>query len=209
VRRAHLVDLDGALGEAPQRRRLQELIAHTRAAGGPRLQVAGGLRDRAAIEEALAAGADRVVVGSLLARDFDLAAALAEEHPGRLVPALDLRGDTVQIAGWREDAALPLAELCRRLAPLPCPAVLVTDVERDGTLEGVNLAIARRVGHGSGLPALVSGGVRSLADLRAARRYPEIGGVVVGKALLEGAFTLDQALAVLNGSDLGGEDHDT
>jgi len=192
VPRAHVVDLDAALGAPPQRDLLERL-----AGGGLPLQLGGGLRDGDAVAWALDAGFDRVVLGSLLTRDLDAFATLAEKHPGRLVPALDCAGGTVRVAGWTESAPQPLDELCRRLADLPCPAVLVTDIDRDGTMEGPNLELARRVGAASGLPALLSGGVRSLEDLTAARQTPEIGGAVVGKALYEGAFTLEEALGSL------------
>ena len=78
----------------------------------------------------------------------------------------------------------------------PCPAVLVTDVERDGMMTGPNLELALRVAHTSGLPALLSGGVHALADLEAASRHAEIAGAIVGRALYEGAFTVEEALAV-------------
>jgi phosphoribosylformimino-5-aminoimidazole carboxamide ribonucleotide (ProFAR) isomerase len=102
----------------------------------------------------------------------------------------------VRIAGWKEGAALQLGELCGRLMGAPCPAVLVTDVERDGMMTGPNLDLALRVARTSGLPALLSGGVHSLADLEAARQIPEIAGAIVGRALYEGAFTVAEALAV-------------
>jgi phosphoribosylformimino-5-aminoimidazole carboxamide ribotide isomerase len=195
---AHVVDLDAALGDPPQTdlvRRLAALPEGER----PALQVGGGLRGRDAILAVLDAGAARAVVGSLAARDPQAFAALAEELPGRLVPALDARRGEVRTAGWKEGSGVRPDALAARLAELPCPAVLVTDVERDGTLDGPNLALARRVGEVSGIPALVSGGVRSLDDLAAARRTPGVGGVVVGRALYEGCFDLAAALAVSRG----------
>jgi cyclase len=191
VARAHVVDLDAAFGEAPQRRLLESLLADP---GVPAIQLGGGLRDRGAVEWALGAGCSRVVIGSMLVRDFPLLAALAQEHLGRVVVALDVRGDALRLDGWRKVASEPLAELCARLHDLPLGAVLVTDVERDGTLEGPNLELARRLALACGVPALLSGGVASLDHLRAAAAAPEIGGVVVGKALLDGAIGLDEAL---------------
>ena len=193
VPRVHVVDLDAALGEPPQR----ELIARMAAVDtmDTKIQLGGGLRDREAVDQALAAGIDRVVIGSLVARDVETFRELALEHPGRLVPALDVARGEVRIAGWKEGSPRALGEICGRLMGAPCPAVLVTDVERDGMMTGPNLDLARRVGRATGIPALVSGGVHSLADLAAARRLPEVGGVVVGRALYEGAFTVEQALA--------------
>lgn len=198
VGRCHLVDLDAAFGEPRQRELIGTLLA---LAGRPLIQLGGGLRNRASIEWALAAGGDRAVVGSLVARDPEHFAALAAAHPGRIVPALDIQSGEVRVAGWQERAPASLAVLCRSLRGLPCPAVLVTDVERDGTLQGPNLELARRVGAATGLPALLSGGVRSLADLEAASRVPEIAGAIVGRALYEGAFTVEEALAVCGAAE--------
>jgi imidazole glycerol-phosphate synthase subunit HisF len=192
VRRVHVVDLDAALGEPPQRELIAALAARP---GAPALQLGGGLRDRAAVLWALAAGCERVVVGSLVPRDPALFTALARELPGRLVPALDVAAGAVRVAGWREAAGPSLDELCAQLRGLPCPAVLVTDVERDGMLAGPNLDLARRVARACGIPALLSGGVHALADLAVASAVPEITGAVVGRALYEGVFTVEQALA--------------
>ncbi|HEX6902589.1 MAG TPA: 1-(5-phosphoribosyl)-5-[(5-phosphoribosylamino)methylideneamino] imidazole-4-carboxamide isomerase [Thermoanaerobaculia bacterium] len=191
VARIHVVDLDAALGETPQR----ELIARM-AGSGAKIQLGGGLRNREAIDWALAAGCDRVVIGSLVARDVEAFRSLALKRPGRLVPAVDVARGEVRIAGWREGAPRSLGELCGRLMGLPCPAVLVTDVERDGMMTGPNLELALRVAHTSGLPALLSGGIHALADLEAAGRHAEIAGAIVGRALYEGAFTVEEALAV-------------
>ncbi|HYG65369.1 MAG TPA: 1-(5-phosphoribosyl)-5-[(5-phosphoribosylamino)methylideneamino] imidazole-4-carboxamide isomerase, partial [Thermoanaerobaculia bacterium] len=165
VARVHVVDLDAALGEAPQR----DLIAYMAASKAVAIQLGGGLRGREAVEWALGAGCDRVVIGSLVARDPEAFGALAHELPGRLVPALDIEKGEVRVAGWTESARRTLADLCAGLRGLPCPAVLVTDVERDGMLSGPNVELARQVARDSGLPALLSGGVRALADLEVAR----------------------------------------
>jgi phosphoribosylformimino-5-aminoimidazole carboxamide ribotide isomerase len=191
VSRVHVVDLDAALGEAPQRGLIERM-----AASGARIQLGGGLRGREAIDWALGAGCDRVVIGSLVARDVEAFRELAEERPGRLVPALDVARGEVRISGWKESAPRALGELCARLMGAPCPAVLVTDVERDGMMTGPNLDLACRVAHTSGIPALLSGGIHALSDLETARRLPEIAGAIVGRALYEGAFTVEEALAV-------------
>jgi phosphoribosylformimino-5-aminoimidazole carboxamide ribotide isomerase len=188
--RVHVVDLDATFGEAPQR----ELIGQMAIRG--LMQLGGGLRDRDAIRWALEAGCDRVVVGSLVALDVEGFRAVALDHPGKIVPALDVENGEVRIAGWTEGTPWRLPELCVRLRGLPCPAVLVTDVERDGMLSGPNFDLARRVALASGIPSLLSGGVRSLDDLRAAREVPEIAGAIVGRALYEGVFTIEEAIDV-------------
>lgn len=190
----HVVDLDATFGGPPQR----ELISRMTGRGAA-VQLGGGLRDRDAVCWALEAGCSRAVVGSMVARDVEAFRALALELPGMLVPALDVEAGEVRIAGWTEGSSWRLPELCVRLRGLPCPAVLVTDVERDGMLSGPNFELARRVAVASGLPALLSGGVRSLADLETARAIPEIAGAIVGRAIYEGIFTVEEALVACGG----------
>ncbi len=191
VELVHVVDLDGAFGEERQ----WPLIRRLAARGCPRIELGGGLGDRDGVSEALAAGCERVILGSLVGRDFDAFAALAHEFSGRVLPALEVADGTLRVAGWREEASLGLDEVCRRLRGLPCPAMLVTDVEKDGTLSGPNLELTLDLARRSALPALLSGGIHALEDLRRARRHAEIAGVIVGKALYEGAFDLSSALA--------------
>ncbi len=216
VSRIHVVDLDAAFGEPPQRELIARLAAvlampatmpaaapaSPAASSGRRvgLQLGGGLRDRAAVEWALAAGCERVVLGSLVARDPGAFAALARAFPGRLLPALETAGGEPRVAGWTQGAGSSLDEICRRLRDLPCPAVLVTDVERDGMLCGPNLELALRVAAATGLPALLSGGVATLADLAAAAALPAIAGAILGRALYEGNIDLAAALAVCAGA---------
>jgi cyclase len=208
VRRIHVVDLDAALGEPPQRQLVARLAAALAAGGNSGrsrvgVQLGGGLRGRAAVEWALGAGCERVVLGSLAARDPAAFAELARAFPGRVLPALEVVGGEVRVAGWTEAAGSSLDELCGRLRGLPCPAVLVTDVERDGMLSGPNLDLALRIAAATGLPALLSGGVRSLADLAAAAARPEIAGAVLGRALYERQIDLAAALALCAGEAAG------
>ncbi|MEM7052479.1 MAG: HisA/HisF-related TIM barrel protein [Acidobacteriota bacterium] len=196
VRWIHLVDLDAAFGEAGQWALVAELVAAGRRHGLAGLQLGGGLRDRQAVATALEAGCERVVLGSLVGRRPEEFRRLAEDWPERLVPALDVRRGAVRLEGWTVSADRSLDELCAALRSLPCPGVLVTDISRDGTLDGPNLELTAQVGAASALPAWVSGGVRSLGDLEAARDTPGIAGAVVGRALYEEAFTIGDAVAV-------------
>ncbi len=191
VQRVHVVDLDAAFGEPAQRGLIEKIAAILP------VQLGGGLRDGASVAWALEAGCERAVIGSLVAREPERFRDLALEHPRRLVPALDVEAGEVRIAGWREGSRRSLAELCALLRGLPCPAVLVTDVERDGMMTGPNFALTRQVARDSGLPGLLSGGIHRLADLEAAAGMPGIAGAVVGRALYEGAFTIEEALAAV------------
>ncbi|MEM9292856.1 MAG: 1-(5-phosphoribosyl)-5-[(5-phosphoribosylamino)methylideneamino] imidazole-4-carboxamide isomerase [Acidobacteriota bacterium] len=196
ARWVHAVDLDAAFGEPPQR----ELVQRMAVAGeslGVSLELGGGLRDAAAVRWALDVGCRRAVVGSLLGRDFEAFAAIVEAHPGQVVPGLDFRNARLAVSGWTETVDVGPAELAQRLRGLPCPAALVTDVARDGELGGPGLDLAREVGGGSGIPALVSGGVRHLEDLLAARRTPGVGGAVVGQAIYTAQLDLASALSRL------------
>jgi phosphoribosylformimino-5-aminoimidazole carboxamide ribonucleotide (ProFAR) isomerase len=134
----------------------------------------------------------------MVAKEFETFKTIAETFPGRVVPAVEVAGETMElrVAGWTATAPMSLGELCQKLRGLPCPAVLVTDVERDGTLEGPNITLTRRVGLTCQLPGIVSGGVRSLDDLKAARA-PEVGAVIVGKALYDGIFSVEEAMAAM------------
>lgn len=196
VTRIHVVDLDAAFGGPPQRGVVQELARQ--AEDGPNgrggIQLGGGLRDREAVEWAFAAGCERAVVTSLIVREFDVFADLCSRYPERMVAALDIDGGEVRLAGWTESADRSPAALCAQLADLPVAAVLVTDISRDGMMQGPNIELACRIGTMAGAPAILSGGVRSAADLEAAARRPGIEAAIVGRALYDGSLGLDEAI---------------
>lgn len=225
VTRIHVVDLDAAFGDSPQRGVVEELARqaaevirgpedgpadrlardagarHTGSeGGGARIQLGGGLRDREAVEWAFAAGCERAVVTSLIVRDFDVFSDLCRQNPGRMVAALDIDGGEVRLAGWTESADRSPAALCAQLADLPVAAVLVTDISRDGMMRGPNIDLACRIGDLAGAPAILSGGVRSAADLEAAARRSGIEAAIVGRALYDGSLRLDEAIAACGGA---------
>ncbi len=197
VSRIHVVDLDAAFGGAAQRE-LVEALVHEAAPGC--IQLGGGLRDRESVEWALGAGCERAVVTSLLVRDFDVFAGLCLDYPGRMVAALDMDGGEVRLAGWTESADRAPAALCAQLVDLPIAAVLVTDISRDGMMQGPNIDLACEIGVMAAAPAILSGGVRSAADLEAASRRPELDAAIVGRALCDGSLALEEALAACNGT---------
>lgn len=196
VRWLHVVDLDGArTGHSTILPLLSGL-----AATGLRLQVGGGIRDEADVARLLNAGATRVVVGSLAAREpARVCAWLTRFGPERITIALDVRqrDDQWQVAssGWTETSGVTLTDLAPLFAAVGAEQLLCTDIDRDGTLRGPNFELYAQVR--SLVPMLqlqVSGGVRDLDDIRSARACGAAG-VVLGRALLEGRFTLAQALA--------------
>lgn len=198
ARWVHAVDLDAAFGETPQRELIRSL-ARRAAELGISLEMGGGLRDGDSVAWALEAGCTRVVVSSMIAKDFPLFASLVETYRGRLVPGLDFRDGRLGISGWTETSDLDVERLGELLRGFDCPAVLVTDISRDGEMAGPNLELACDVARATGIPALLSGGVHTLDDLRRAAATEEISGAIVGRALYDGSFTLEEALKVFEG----------
>jgi phosphoribosylanthranilate isomerase len=186
----HVVDLDAAFEVGDNRAVISDLAR----VAGTAIQVGGGLRSRSLVEEVLALGAARVVLGTEAIVDPAFLGACVERYGDRVVVALDTDGDEVKVRGWTEPAG-GFAEVLERLVDAGAPRLLVTAIARDGTLEGPDLDLYQRVMDRADLPVLASGGVGSLEDLRRLARV-EVEGVVVGKALYEGAFTLREAMEV-------------
>ncbi len=187
--RLHLVDLDGAFDGRPSEGLLERI---GRVARHVPIQVGGGYRTAGAIEAALAAGADRVLVGTaaLEPRFLREAAAQFEE---RLLVAIDAREGKVAVEGWTRASEVSAAELARRCADAGVRRLLVTGTTRDGSMAGPDLELLGEV-LPAGLPVLAAGGVATLDDVRALR---DLGceGAVVGSALWRGSFSLAEALA--------------
>jgi phosphoribosylformimino-5-aminoimidazole carboxamide ribotide isomerase len=187
----HVVDLDAAFGEGSNR----ALIAELAERAGLRVQTGGGLRTDAAIDDVLEAGAERAVIGTAALEDPDLVArALDRWGERRVAVGLDARGRRPALRGWREEAAGDLFDVAAALTARGVRTLIYTDIERDGMLTGPNLETARELAAATGAEVLVSGGIGTLADVSAAARAG-LAGAVLGKALYEGRFRLDEALA--------------
>ena len=188
--RLHLVDLDGAFNGVPS----LDLLERVATAGGMPLQVGGGYRSLDAVDAALGAGADRVMVGTAA-----LVEGFLERAAGRfgaaLVVAVDVRDDRVATDGWTRSSRTTAAQLASRCAAAGVRRLLVTSATRDGSLAGPDLALLEQV-LPAGVPVLAAGGIASIADL-AALRALGCEGAVTGSALLAGRFTLPDALAAL------------
>ncbi len=186
----HVVDLEGARAGAPvQRETVRALVA----AFGPGVQVGGGVRTRESFEAYLALGAGRVVLGSAAVKEPALVEALAREHPGKVVVAVDARDGMVALDGWTSTSRVRAADLVKDLASLPLGGVLYTDVLRDGTREGPNVEATAALAKLTTAPVIASGGVGKLDDLKALAAEG-IPACIVGRALYEGAFTLEEAV---------------
>ena len=158
------------------------------------VQVGGGLRDVDAVAAVLAAGAARVVVGTIAVRAPAVCAGLCGAHPGRVAVGLDARGGRIRVAGWTESENVDAVTVAARVAAMGAAAVIYTDVERDGTERGPDLAGTRAVARAARVPVIASGGVASLDDVRAMASLG-VAGIIVGRALYTGAIRLADALA--------------
>lgn len=187
----HLVDLDAAFGRGSNRELLADIVGRL----DVRVELSGGIRDDDSLAAALATGARRVNLGTAALEDPVWCAKAIAEHGDRVAVGLDVRDGRLAARGWTRDGG-GLFEVLERLERDGCTRYVVTDVTKDGTLAGPNLDLLRTVCAVTDRPVVASGGVSSLADLRALSGLVAAGveGVIIGKALYAGAFTLREAL---------------
>lgn len=196
----HVVDLDGALQGNPMH---APIIAQLAASFPGTVQLGGGLRDRPAVETAIATGVDHVVVGTAVIEDEEFLRWATGRLGDRLVVALDARDGRVATHGWTQVSDRTAVDVAAELARTGVRHLLYTDIGRDGTLGGPNLEALRRLSNAAPpLTILASGGISSLDDLVAlsALGLPNIRGVIVGRALYEGRFTVADAISTLAAS---------
>jgi phosphoribosyl isomerase A len=193
----HLVDLDAAFGRGSNAALLAGVIGALDVA----VELSGGIRDDASLTAALSTGCRRVVIGTAALEQPDWVRAIIAEHGDRIAVGLDVRGTTLAARGWTAEGG-ELFDVLGRLNDEGCQRYVVTDVAKDGMMAGPNLDLLRRVCAQTDRPVIASGGVSSLADLRAIAELTPLGvdGAIVGKALYAGAFTLEQALAEVSGA---------
>ncbi|MFQ5773793.1 MAG: 1-(5-phosphoribosyl)-5-[(5-phosphoribosylamino)methylideneamino]imidazole-4-carboxamide isomerase [Kiloniellaceae bacterium] len=192
----HVVDLDGAFAGRPVNRAAVEAVL---AAVEAPVQLGGGIRDMATIEGWLAAGVARVILGTAAVKDPALVHAACRRFPGRVAVGIDARAGRVAVEGWAEDSALEAAGLARRFEDAGVAAIVYTDIERDGALEGVNVEATLALARGVRVPVIASGGVASLDDIAAllALEAEGIEGVICGRALYDGRIDPASALALV------------
>ena len=189
----HVVDLNGAFAGRSVN---GEAVRAIRRSVDLRIQLGGGIRDHAAIENWMALGIERIVLGTAALRDPELVRRAAAEHPGAIVVAIDARDGRVAIEGWAETTEIGVLELARRFEDFGVAAIIYTDIARDGMLSGIDVTVAATLARRVRIPVIVSGGVSSLADIAAAkaREADGIAGVICGRALYDGR--IDPAVAL-------------
>jgi phosphoribosylformimino-5-aminoimidazole carboxamide ribotide isomerase len=190
----HVVDLDGAVAGAP---RNLGAIRAIRSAVGCALDVSGGLRTIESVREAFRAGADYVSIGSAAMLNPAMLEQACRENPGKVFGSLDIRNGRLAIKGWLETSQLSVSDALKRFQQAGTAAVILTDISRDGTEHGVDIELYAAIARFSETPVIASGGVARLDDVVALGRLFPLGiaGVVTGRALYEGRFTLSQAIA--------------
>jgi phosphoribosylformimino-5-aminoimidazole carboxamide ribotide isomerase len=194
ARRIHVVDLDGAFAGAPAQQDAIAAMTEAAVARGVAIQTGGGIRSANTVEALLRLGVDAVVVGTLAVREPEVVRALCGQHPGRIVVAADSRDGKVAVSGWQERVDLDAPALARAAEAWGAAAILHTDVARDGMQTGPAVQATAALQAAVSIPVYASGGVGSLADLDACA-HAGLAGVVLGRALYEGAFSLEEALA--------------
>jgi len=192
----HVVDLDGAFAGKPMNRAAVEAIV---AAAGVPVQLGGGIRDRATIDGWLERGVRRVILGTAALSDPALVKWACRAHPGRIVIGIDARAGRVAIEGWAKASERQALDLALDFEDAGAAAIIYTDIERDGALQGVNVEATAALARALSTEVIASGGVASLDDLRALKAHERdgIGGVVCGRALYDGRLDLARALALL------------
>jgi phosphoribosyl isomerase A len=192
----HLVDLDAAFGRGSNADLLGQVVQKLDVS----VEMSGGIRDEASLSRALATGCARVNIGTAALENPDWVRSVIARHGDRVAIGLDVRGTRLAARGWTAEGG-DLYETLDRLDAEGCARYVVTDVLKDGTLRGPNLDLLKTVCGRTSAPVVASGGVSSLADLRAIASLVPLGveGAIVGTALYEGAFSLEEALAEVAG----------
>lgn len=188
----HVVDLDGArTGKLTHAGLIEKMCSQT----GLKVEVGGGVRTESVIDTLLNAGVARVVVGTAALKNWDWFEGLMGNptYRGRLVLGLDAKHGQVTTDGWEQTGEQTALEVAKAVTDWPLAAIVYTDIATDGTLKGPNVPATLEIAEATDVPVVASGGVGTLDDLRALKKLP-IQGAIVGKALYEDAFTIDQAI---------------
>ncbi|MFC7703470.1 1-(5-phosphoribosyl)-5-[(5-phosphoribosylamino)methylideneamino]imidazole-4-carboxamide isomerase [Plastorhodobacter daqingensis] len=190
----HLVDLNGAFAGAPVNAAAVEAIL---AAVQVPAQLGGGIRDMATIEGWLSKGLARVILGTVAVENPALVREAARAFPGQVAVGIDARNGRVATRGWAEETDVMVTDLARQFEDAGVAAIIYTDINRDGAMQGPNIAATEALARAVSIPVIASGGVSSMSDLVALRDTGVIAGAISGRALYDGAIDLAEALATL------------
>jgi phosphoribosylformimino-5-aminoimidazole carboxamide ribotide isomerase len=192
----HVVDLNGAVSGSPINRAVVEKVL--KAVNMP-VQLGGGIRDRATVDSWLEAGISRVILGTAAVKNPALVKEVARAYPGRVAVGIDARGGMVAVEGWVKASTMKAVDLAKLFEDAGVAAIIYTDIARDGTLEGPNLAETVALAKAISIPVILSGGIGSMADLAAVKVEEASGieGIIIGRALYENTIQPYDALALM------------
>ncbi len=191
----HLVDLNGAFAGQPVNASAVEAIL---ARVTVPCQLGGGIRDMATIEMWLSKGLARVILGTVAVENPDLVRQAARAFPGQIAVGIDARRGKVATKGWATETTIDATDLARSFVDAGVAAIIYTDIDRDGAMQGPNIAATEALARTVAIPIIASGGVSSMADLIALRDTGVIAGAISGRALYDGAIDLGEAIAALS-----------
>ncbi len=189
----HVVDLNGAVDGKPVN---VDAVRNIIEAADLPVQLGGGIRSLAQIENWLAEGVSRVILGTIAVKNPPLVKEACRLFPDQIVVGIDARGSRVAVEGWVEESDMEVNDLAAHFEDAGVAAIIYTDINRDGTGQGLNMASTIALAQSTPIPVIASGGVASLADVRAVRAAAQYGvtGVIIGTALYDGAIDPDMAL---------------
>ncbi len=187
----HIVDLDGAFSGTQQN---IESIRKIRRAVNVSLEVGGGIRDLARIEELLSIGIDRVILGTSALKEPDLVRLASSRYPGRILVGIDARDGNVAVKGWEEVTEVNALEFALKVEELGAAGIIYTDISRDGMMTGPNIEATRIMTEAVGIPVIASGGISSMEDIKRLLQIEGLWGAITGKALYTGMLSLAEAI---------------
>jgi phosphoribosylformimino-5-aminoimidazole carboxamide ribotide isomerase len=192
----HIVDLDGAFAGMPMNAAAVDRILET--VGIP-VQLGGGVRDTATVENWLEKGIDRIIIGTAAVRDPPFVKQAARDYPGRIAVGLDARVGKVAVEGWAETSELSVLDIARRFEDVGVSAIVYTDIARDGMLQGLNLDATVALAEAIRIPIIASGGLASIEDIKEllSPRAGKLAGAIAGRALYDGRLDAAEALKLI------------
>ncbi len=186
----HIVDLDGARLGKPANIEPVQAIAELQQL---KIELGGGIRDKASIDQMLSMGLQRLIIGTKAIRDFDWFSRMATEFCGRIALGLDARGTKLATNGWTQETPEELIAFAKQAAKLPIAAIIYTDISKDGMMAGPNLERTKAVVDAVNVPVIAAGGVSSVEDIKELMKAG-VAGAIIGRALYEGRLTLTEAI---------------
>jgi len=194
----HIVDLDGAFSGAQAN---LESIASIRKAVDIPLEIGGGIRDMETVERLAALGLDRIILGTIAAREPEFLKKACAEYPGKILAGIDARHGNVAIKGWVETTGIDAFELALLMEKSGASGIIYTDISKDGMMVGPNIEATRKMAESVSIPVIASGGISSLADIKNLLEIKNLWGAITGKAIYSGRLDLKEAIGLARGEN--------